>query len=69
MGEDCGVHANPAVMRLSREYDEVRCAARGVRQALDVGDPAVAAHAVRHLLDLLEPHTRVDDVMPAPPDS
>jgi hypothetical protein len=61
MCEYCGCHTVPAIAQLTAEHDEIRAAARSVHRAARRSDFTAARGAVRHLLDLLEPHTAIEE--------
>ena len=61
MCEYCGCQAVPAIALLTSEHDEIRAVAHDAGQASRSHDHHGALVAARKLLDLLEPHTVIEE--------
>jgi hemerythrin-like domain-containing protein len=62
MCEYCGCDAIPVIAELIAEHDAIREVARSARQAAAAGDESAAQLAVARLVELLDPHTRVEEL-------
>lgn len=61
MCEYCGCQDIPAIAQLTDEHDEIRSVARDAVSASRSGDHCAATRATRRLLDMLAPHTEIEE--------
>lgn len=61
MCEYCGCQDVPAIAQLTSEHDEIRAVARDAAMAARSRDHQGAVIAARQLLDLLEPHSAIEE--------
>lgn len=61
MCEYCGCQDVPAIAQLTSEHDEIRAVARDASLAARADDYPAAVLAAQRLLELLEPHTAVEE--------
>jgi len=59
--EYCGCQDVPAIAQLTSEHDEIRAVARDASLAARADDHPAAVLAAERLLELLEPHTAVEE--------
>lgn len=61
MCEYCGCQDVPAIAALTAEHDEIRAVARDAARAARANDRGAAAAAASKLLELLGPHTAIEE--------
>jgi hemerythrin-like domain-containing protein len=61
MCEYCGCQDVPAIAQLTSEHDDIRAVGRDAARAGRTGDHPAAVVAAKRLLELLEPHTAVEE--------
>lgn len=61
MCEYCGCQNVDAIAQLTREHDVLRTVAREATEAAHAGDRSAANRAVVRLLELLSPHTEIEE--------
>jgi hemerythrin-like domain-containing protein len=61
MCEYCGCQDVPAIAQLTSEHDDIRAVGRDAACAGRTGDHPAAVVAAKRLLELLEPHTAVEE--------
>ncbi len=61
MCEYCGCQEVPAIAQLTVEHDEIRAVAREAGRAGHSEDHGAAVAAAQRLLELLEPHTAIEE--------